>query len=90
MQAAKQAERASLIEAREARRVERDRLKQEERVLHETRAAEEQAAAEHAATADARARASAENTRIARVIGDEAARKAERDKRYANRKARQA
>ena len=90
LQAAKQAERASLIEAREARRVERDRLKHEERVLHETKAAEEQAVAEHAATADARARASAENTRIARVIEDEAARKAERDKRYANRKARQA
>jgi hypothetical protein len=32
----------------------------------------------------------AENARISRVVEDEAARKAERDRRYANRKAKQA
>lgn len=89
LQAVRQAERISLVEAREARRVERERQKHEERVLQETRAAEERLAADELATADVRARAAAEHTRIARVVGDEAVRKAERDKRYAARKARQ-
>ena len=39
--------------------------------------------------AEATARAQAENARVSRVIEDEAARKAARDQRYANRKARQ-
>lgn len=43
-----------------------------------------------AATAEAEAREAAEKNRISRVIEDEAARKAERDRRYANRKARRA
>ena len=42
-----------------------------------------------AAEAEATARAQAENARVSRVIEDEAARKAARDQRYANRKARQ-
>lgn len=90
LQAVRQAERVSLVEAREARRAERERLKNEELVFQQAKAAEEQAAADEAATAESRARAAAEHTRIARVVEDEAARKAERDKRYANRKARQA
>lgn len=39
--------------------------------------------------AETKARASAENARIAQVVEDEAARTAERDRRYENRKARQ-
>lgn len=90
LKAVKQAERIAVSEAREARRTERDRIKNEERALDEAKAAEERAAAEEAATAEIRARAAAEHNRIARVVEDEAARKVARDKRYANRKARQA
>ncbi len=90
IQASRQAERISLVEAREARRVERQRLKLEERTRLETLAAEEQVATEAAAAAEIDARQLAENDRISRVVQDEAARKAERDRRYANRKARQA
>lgn len=90
IQASRQAERISLVEAREARRAERQRLKLEERTRLETLAAEEQVATEAAAAAEIDARQLAENDRISRVVQDEAARKAERDRRYANRKARQA
>lgn len=86
---ARQAERVTLAEARDARRAERDRLKLEERTRREAEAAG-QAATEAAAAAQTEARKTAENERIARVVEDEAARKAERDRRYANRKARQA
>jgi len=65
-------------------------VKVEERTRLETLAAQEQAAIVAAATAEIEARQSAENTRISRVVQDEAARKAERDRRYAARKARQA
>lgn len=87
---ARQAERAAIASARESRRVERERLKFEERERLETEASERQAALEAAAIAETEARGAAEKARIARVIEDEAARKAERDRRYANRKARQA
>jgi len=87
---ARQAERLAVVSAREERRLERERLKVEERKRVETEAAEKRAAAEAEALAVTEARESAENARIARVIEDEAARKAERDRRYANRKARQA
>lgn len=87
---ARQAERASIVEAREVRRSERDRLKLEERTRLEARAAEEKSIAEAAIVADAQARERAENARVALVVEDEAARKAERDRRYAARKARQA
>lgn len=78
------------MEARDARHAERDRLKREERVFQEAKAAKEQEAAEEVATAEIRVRAAAEHARIARVVEDEAARKAERDNRYTIRKARQA
>lgn len=87
---AKQAERVSLAQARDARRAERDRLKIEERTRLEAKASEEKAVAEASALAEEEARENAENARIARVVEDEAARKAERDRRYAARKARQA
>ncbi|WP_219745709.1 DUF6481 family protein [Rhizobium populisoli] len=89
-QAARQAERILLVEAREARRAERELLKLEERTRLETFAARAQAAIEAAAAAEIKARQSADNARISRVVEDEAARKAERDRRYAARKARQA
>lgn len=80
--------------ARDARRSERDRLKAEAQALLQ---AEERREAEAAAYLDAanvasRAKVEAEqksDTMIARVIKDEASRKADRDKRYADRKARQ-
>lgn len=90
LQSTRQAERISLVEAREARRAERERLQNEERSRVETLAAQEQAAIEAVAAAEVEARESAENARISRVVEDEADRKAERDRRYAARKARQA
>jgi hypothetical protein len=87
---ARQAERLAIVSAREERRLERERLKVEERKRVETEAAEQRATAEAEALAVTEARESAQNARVARVIEDEAARKAERDRRYANRKARQA
>jgi hypothetical protein len=59
---------------------------EQERIRAE--AAEYQIAANVAARAQAEAREKADNL-IARVITDEAERKAERDRRYANRKAKQ-
>ncbi|MBB2750164.1 UNVERIFIED_ORG: FKBP-type peptidyl-prolyl cis-trans isomerase [Rhizobium aethiopicum] len=85
---AKQAERQAVAAAREERRAERERVKREERAQAEAAEAERQAAAEAEARADAEAREAADKDRIARVIADEAARKAARDLRYANRKAR--
>ena len=61
-----------------------------ERTRLEAEAANEQAVAEAAAAAETEARKSAEDMRLARIVEDEAARKARRDRRYANRKARQA
>lgn len=55
----------------------------------ETEATARQSAVEAAAVAETEARAIAENARVAQVIEDEAVRKANRDRRYANRKARQ-
>lgn len=90
---ARQMERIALAEAREARRVLREQSKLEEQTRIEAQEREQDAAAAAAAaavTADSDARAQAVDSRIARVIDDEATRKAERDQRYANRKARQA
>lgn len=87
---ARRAERAAIAAARNERRVERERVKLEERNHMETEAAERQAALEASAAAETKARETAEKARIGRVIADEAARKTERDRRYANRKARQA
>jgi len=54
-----------------------------------TVATEQQEAADAAARAEAEGREKAANDRLSRVIEDENARKAARDLRYANRKARQ-
>ena len=90
---ARQAERLAVATAREERHQERERLKldelarQKEQERIQAEAAEYQKAANIAARAEAEAREKTDNL-IARVISDEALRKAERDQRYANRKAR--
>ena len=84
------AAREAVASAREARRAERDALKaaENQRLLDEAAAAAAAAEADERAAAEAR---EAEiNNRISRVVADEAARKAERDRRYAARKARRA
>lgn len=86
---ARQAERVAIAEARNQRRAEREDMKAAEQAAIKAAAEEREAAAELAARAEADARALAENSRISRVVEDEAARKAERDRRYAARKARQ-
>jgi hypothetical protein len=86
---ARQEERMAVAAARTERHAERQRLKLEEQERVQAEAAERQAAADAAARADVEAREAADKNRISRVIEDEAARKAERDRRYANRKARQ-
>lgn len=85
---AKRAELQRVAEARELRRQERDQAKKEAqaRELAEAQAALE--AANAAANAEAIARETESRERIARVVADEAERKAERDRRYAARKAR--
>ncbi len=91
---ARQAERLAVATARDKRHEERDRLKLEEQERQQEQerlraeAAEYQAAANVAARAKIEAQERTDNL-IARVIKDEAARKAKRDQRYANRKARQ-
>lgn len=65
-------------------------MKRDEAERRAAEASERQAAIDAAARAETEARETAEKTRIARVLEDEAVRKAERDRRYANRKARRA
>lgn len=82
--------RVALVAAREARRSEREFIKQAELdKLAAVEAARLEAvlAAEHAA---AETRAIESQARMASLLGDAAAKKMERDRRYANRKARQA
>jgi hypothetical protein len=79
-----------IAEAREQRRAEREQAKLEEQNRVATEAAARDAAVAAAARAEIDARELADKTRIERVLQDEAARKADRDRRYANRKARQA
>lgn len=86
--AARQAERQAVAVAREDRRAERDRLKAEEQQRIEAEAAERQAELGAAAKAELEARELDEKNRTAWLREDEAARKAERDRRYAARKAR--
>lgn len=85
-------ERRAIAAARDARHAERDRLKREAREQEQKRlddeAAERQAALDAAALAESERRERVQGL-IARVVKDEAARKAERDRRYADRKARQ-
>jgi hypothetical protein len=87
---AKQAERLAAAEARESRRAEREQAKLDEQNRIEAETAEREAALAAVARAETDAREMASKNRIARVLEDEVARKAERDRRYANRKARQA
>ena len=90
LETARQAERIMLAEARETRRAERERQKLEDRARLEATAADEEARAIASAIAETQARENAENARIALLVHDEAARKAERDRKYAPRKARKA
>lgn len=85
----RQNERLSLSAARDERQAERARIKLEEQERVQAKAVEQQAAADAASRAEAEARAKLENDRASRVVEEKAARKAERDRRYANRKARQ-
>jgi hypothetical protein len=84
------AAREAIAAARTARRAERDALRaaENERLLVEAAAVAEAARANE--EAEAEARQAEVNDRIARFVADEAARKAERDRRYAARKARRA
>ncbi len=86
---ARQQERIAATQAKNELRAARDQAKLEEQARVQAEIAERQAAADAAAKADIEAREEAETKRISRVIEDEAARKAERDRRYADRKARQ-
>lgn len=88
--AARLAERQAIAAAREERAAERERIRlaEQQRIRDEQEAlAAEKEKLARAATEE---REAAERSRIARVVEDEAARKAERDRRYAARKARQA
>jgi hypothetical protein len=87
---ARQQERQGVASAREERRATRERVKSEERERIQADAAEREAAIAAAACAEMVARETADKKRISRVIEDEAARKAKRDRRYADRKTRQA
>jgi len=82
---ARQEERLAVAAARDERQAERARLKLEE----QERAALDQVEAEAAAKADEAAREKVQQDRVSRDAEDKAAKKAERDRRYANRKARQ-
>jgi Family of unknown function (DUF6481) len=87
---AKQAERLAAAEARESRRAEREQAKLDEQNRIEAETAEREAALAAVARVETDAREQANKNRIARILEDEVNRKAERDRRYANRKARQA
>ncbi|MEI5680003.1 hypothetical protein G6N74_29030 [Mesorhizobium sp. CGMCC 1.15528] len=92
---ARKAERQAILEAREKRNAEKEKLKQErlareaiEKAEREAAAEAARIAAEEAAAAEAKIREAEETDRITRVLADEAERKAKRDARYAARKAR--
>ena len=85
---ARQAEREAVARAREARQAEKALLKAEAQARLEAEKQERQAAIAAAAQAEAEQREAKTKSRAAPVL-DEAARKAERDRRYANRKVRQ-
>ncbi|BAV49298.1 hypothetical protein MesoLj113a_06050 [Mesorhizobium sp. 113-1-2] len=92
---ARQAERKAILEAREIREAEKARLKQEKLAREAVEKAEREAAAEaariaaeEAALAEAKIKEAEETERIARLLADEAERKAKRDARYAARKQR--
>ncbi len=81
---ARQEERQAMAAAKEARLAERSKLKLEE----QARADMDAFAAEKTAKADADSRVQLQENQDSRLVEDEAAQKAERDRRYANRKAR--
>ena len=92
---ARKAERQAILEARAIREAEKARLRQErlereakERAEREAIAEAARLAAEQAAAEEAKLKETEENERIARLLADEAARKAKRDARYAARKQR--
>ena len=87
---AKQAERIATAEAREARRAARKQAKLDEQSRLDAETEEREAVLAAAARAEADARAKAGTGRTPPDRGDDATRKAERDLRYANRKARRA
>jgi len=82
---ARQEERLAVAAARNERQAERARIKLEE----QERAALDKVETDAATKAEEAARNKAEQKSRSRDADDEAARKAERDRRYANRKARQ-
>lgn len=84
----RQDERLEIAAARDLRRAVRDQAKFEERETVQAGAVKEQAATDAAARAKVEATEKALNDQVSRVVEDEAARKAERDRRYAERKAR--
>ena len=85
----KLAAREAVAEAREVRRAEREAHKQAERDRLRAEAAELAAAAEAQERAEAEVRQAEIADRASHLAAYEAARKAERDRRYAARKARQ-
>ena len=92
---ARQAERKTILEAREQRNKEKEQLRQEklkrdaeERARLEAIAEAERKAAEELAREAARLREIEENERAATMLAEEAAKKAKRDARYAARKSR--
>lgn len=85
----RQQERLGIAEARALRRTERDQAKLEEHECVQAEAKEDKAATEAAAKAEGETREKALSDRVARVIEDEAIRKADRDRRYAERNAKQ-
>ena len=85
---AKQAERQAVAQAREERRAAREQLKAEEQARLQAEADARAAELAAIAEAEAAARAAANKERMLSVTEYEAFRKAERDRRYANRKAR--
>jgi len=92
---ARKAERQAVLEAREQRAIEKERLRKErealeaaERARREAEEAERRKLEEERLAAEARARELAENERIAVDLATEAERKAKRDARYAARKSR--
>ena len=85
----RQEERLALSAARDERSVERMQAKTEERRRLKEETALQEAAAEATARAELDAQKLDQETRIARGLQDQAEKKAQRDRRYANRKARQ-
>jgi hypothetical protein len=81
---ARQEERLATAAAKEARQTERARIKLEEQERIQTDAL----AADVAAKAEVEMREKVQKDRNSRVVDDEATQKTERDRRYANRKAR--